>query len=170
MSTVSEAVSKAIKVRDLVWSGHLPVETCRIARDTVIIRDGCRFEVVTRPIESGETASSRAFFDEKEQKYVCQWNDNEIFNRSNFALAHALGHVVLGHVKNPAVIKQTYTFSLKSENLEDRAATAFAMELLLPARLVRFLFGGAKNVQELAEAFGVSTTAITHRIRELRLI
>lgn len=136
----------------------------------MIILNGQRFNVVTRPLESGETASNRAFFDKKYQVFVCQYNANEIFYRSNFALAHALGHVVLGHVNDPTVVRQTYVFSLESENLEERAATAFAIELLLPELILGRLFNSAKNVQELAEAFGVSTVAMSQRISQLGLI
>ncbi|MEG0868728.1 MAG: ImmA/IrrE family metallo-endopeptidase [Hafnia sp.] len=176
MTTRREAVAKAIAVRDLLWDGHLPVNAARIANRGLVIRTEAngekkKLEIKVQAMpDANDQASSRVYFDATQDHFVCQYNDNEIFYRANFGLAHALGHVFLGHVKDPLVIKESHTFNPDSQDSEHRAAIDFALELLLPEKYLRKLYGAARNVQELSEAFGVSNAAMIKRINYLGIL
>lgn len=160
---MSLATNQAYKIREACWDGHLPVRTAQIIQAHDL-------PIVIKKMAPGSAPSSRAYYDIELKKFACVYNDDEIFYRSNFALAHAFGHVALGHVNDPQVTKESHTFSITDGSAEDRAATAFAIELLLPERLIRYLFPAAKKVQDMAEAFGVSNQAMISRLKSLGII
>ncbi|MBI6727346.1 ImmA/IrrE family metallo-endopeptidase [Pseudomonas viridiflava] len=160
---MSRAADQAYRIREAFWDGHLPVRTDQVIQAYDV-------PIVIKKMAPGSEPSSRAYYDVNLKKFACVFNDEEIIYRSNFALAHAFGHVVLGHVNDPAVTKESHSFSTTTGTAEDRAATAFAIELLMPERLVRYFFPSARKVQELAEAFGVSNQAMTSRLASLGII
>jgi Zn-dependent peptidase ImmA (M78 family) len=170
MTGTKTAIAKAEQARSLGWGGRLPIQAAKVASALVMRRDEREYKIVCQSMPDGDEASSRAYFDSSEQRYVCEYNKNEIFYRANFALAHALGHVVLGHVSDATVVRTSREFSVTCDDAQDRAATAFAIELLLPKDLLRKLFPAAKKVQEMAEAFGVSTAAMIHRLKSIGLV
>lgn len=79
--------------------------------------------------------------------------------RENYALAHELGHLVLGHLGVP-------------RKDHERAANAFAAELLMPADAVAGLdwtYAGPAVVAERLWHLGVSTDALANRLDALRI-
>ena len=82
--------------------------------------------------------------------------------QARFTLAHELGHIVLGD----ALSSDERPHDAGRESLCDR----FAVELLLPAGLVRFAWAREADVASLAEGFQVSRLTARRRLRELGLI
>lgn len=85
--------------------------------------------------------------------------------RENFSMAHELGHVLLGHLN-----------SLGGETCSnaqaERAANAFAAELLTPETEVRAIdwsTASAKVVANYVWETGVSTKALASRLRSLKI-
>jgi transcriptional regulator with XRE-family HTH domain len=82
--------------------------------------------------------------------------------RSNWSLAHELGHLALGHEIDSA--SSTVTDSL------ERAASSFASALLLPDKVLAVLreARGESAVARLVWDLGVSTEAIRRRVKDAR--
>ncbi|WP_052959708.1 ImmA/IrrE family metallo-endopeptidase [Pseudomonas lundensis] len=76
---------------------------------------------------------------------------------------------MLGHVREGRAPKRDTSFNNYNDP-DEIAANAFAANLLMPEDLVRDLYGSARNVQDLAEAFGVSSVAMTYRLKNLGMI
>lgn len=82
--------------------------------------------------------------------------------RSNWSLAHELGHLALGHHENSAGDTRT----------KENDADAFAADLLLPAADMRALPWATMNGDDLGHFLwgsGVSTRSLANRLRYLRL-
>ncbi|NGM62691.1 ImmA/IrrE family metallo-endopeptidase [Sphingobacterium sp. SGG-5] len=102
--------------------------------------------------------------------------------RKRFTIAHELGHYILhkdqGSMFMDKVLyrKNSDDYNVKDEKLE-REANYFAANLLMPEKAVRKLFAKSKNdfyddsnIQDLAEKFEVSNSAMTYRLVNLGLI
>lgn len=84
--------------------------------------------------------------------------------RQLFTLAHELGHALLGHRAG------LLTGIPDDDDAEDeRQANAFAAEFLMPAERVARWVAQGMALHQLCTNFGVSTEAMTRRLRELGL-
>ena len=81
--------------------------------------------------------------------------------RQTFAVAHELGHYLLGHQTG------LHTGLLDSDDRTEREANAFAAEILMPAGQVAELVADGLDPDALAYLFGVSREAISWRLKEL---
>lgn len=82
----------------------------------------------------------------------------------NWSLAHELGHLALGH--------EGVIAGATGSDAGERAANAFAAELLLPAATMRQIAWDRINVSAVAELvweWGTSTGAVRHRLNALAL-
>lgn len=172
----SEFASKALK---LCWDGELPVNPKKIAESLVFLRkdsDGRKkeFEIIVRSKSStalkGASGQALLEYDDGEKYFVCEYNRDEVSHRTRFTIAHELGHVLLGHVNENNVMMRDTTFSSSTHDPDERAANAFAAELIMPRSRVKELYRSARNIHQLSEAFGVSTQAMTFRLKNLGLI
>jgi Zn-dependent peptidase ImmA (M78 family) len=177
MMTTRNARNLAQQVLDLAWDGNLPVNPVRLASElTVMLKrsDGQKKKVgiVVRHQSNNELkgASSKGFVEKKDAdlQYVISYNQDEVIFRNRFAVAHELGHLVLGYVTEGSDHLAHHTYN--GDKPEDDMANKFALALLLPEKITRTLFPAAKTIQEFATAFGVSTTAAATRVRELGLL
>ena len=88
--------------------------------------------------------------------YIILTDEHTAANRKNWTLAHEVGHVVLGHIKD--------------ESCEERQANGFASELLLPELVVLELQRKLQRPlceDELSRLFGVSKSAAGVRLRQI---
>lgn len=83
--------------------------------------------------------------------------------RQTFAIAHELGHYLLGHQTG------LHTGLLDSDDRTEREANAFAAEILMPAAQVADLVASGVDRDTLAWLFGVSKEAAAWRLKELGL-
>lgn len=175
--SVQKATSRASKVLDLCWDGRLPVDPKELAENLLVRdysqEDGDKIPVVVKARSSinlrGASGQARLVDDEEDGwVYVCEFNRDEISYRNRFTIAHELGHVVLGHVTDVRSPKRDTTFT--NDDPDERYANAFAAALLMPEKFVRKLYRSARNIQELADAFGVSTAAMNFRLKNLGII
>lgn len=167
----------AQKALDLVWDRHIPVDPTQIAHKLVVktkaangvIRD-CSIVVLEVAGTEIGGASTEVNFEESPEGpiYLCKYNRDEIIYRNRFAIAHEIGHIVLGHIRagEPPVRRFQYT----DDTQDMRQANAFAAALLMPERFLRSVFGSIRSVQQMGEAFGVSNAAAIYRLEKLRLI
>lgn len=166
------AVEYAKKALQLAWDGRLPVDPTLITQGLFILKpshDGQQTQVPirVRALSNADLGGFSGQASIQNGEYYCDYNADEISYRSRFTIAHELGHVLLGHVNEGNPRQRDTTFS-NGDPIE-RAANMFAAELIMPDFKVRELYGSARNIQQLAEAFGVSTAAMSYRLKNLGL-
>ena len=95
-------------------------------------------------------------------------NAQEPTIRQRFALAHALGHIALGHGPVPADTPAHY--STETPNQQEQAANIFALNLLIPRQAIRcaLRIGKFGNVNEMAKAFAVSPAAVATQLKRFK--
>lgn len=98
--------------------------------------------------------------------------------RKRFSIAHELGHHFLHLLADGEIVDKTTDFFRDSveagqELSEDRRkeieANQFAAALLMPAELIREAWPSRKSVEEMAELFNVSESAMGFRLARLGL-
>lgn len=173
----SKALDMAQKALDLAWDGRVPVDPALLASKLLVKPHGIDGEgkkclIVVRSVAGSDLAgaSSQASLEQATDslQYVCKYNRDEIIYRNRFAVAHELGHIMLGHVRagEPPLRHHDY----RDSTGEMKQANAFAAALLMPERFLRQVFESIESVQQMGEAFGVSTEAAIYRLKALRLI
>lgn len=81
--------------------------------------------------------------------------------RTNFTLAHELGHIYMKHLLEPRACKKQQTLQM-----EEYEADCFAAELLMPREVI----GLFCSVKEAADALDVSMAAMRRRMQETGLL
>lgn len=152
----------AAQVLDAHWDGNVPVNPIKIAAAM-----GIRVRVDDLMGESGTIELT-------DDGPLIFYKGTEIQERRRFTVAHEIGHFALGHLKPGATKCRDFTsnFSSHSVNLEEREANSFAAQLLMPAKVVKFMVteNGITNFQVLAEKFGVSQVAMKYRLNNMGLV
>ena len=142
-----------------------PVNVFSLARNLGL---GC-YPALLGPNISGMIARK------SDNEYRLSYNENDPITRQRFTVAHEIGHFVLqkhligdgvdddrayrstlhGHYKNTAIGRR-----------EETQANAFAANLLMPEKLIRFLQAGDPGItpEELANRLGVSRQAMEIRL------
>ena len=171
------AVQYAQRALEIAWDGRLPVDPAAIARNiNVYLNDPVSGEPRSIPIEVIESdpfelagASGEARLDDSNGplSFKCVFNGFEISYRNRFTIAHELGHVLLGHVNEYNTKKRDTNFSSNTYDPDEISANAFAAALLMPEDKIRDYYRSASSLQQLADAFGVSTAAMSYRLQNL---
>ncbi len=95
--------------------------------------------------------------------------------RQRFSVAHELGHLILNKRQHPegGFVESDVFYrdqnSRTADNPTEIFANQFGAALLMPAQFVRTLVGQGKSDLVMAHDFGVSLSALTHRLSNLRL-
>jgi Zn-dependent peptidase ImmA (M78 family) len=102
-------------------------------------------------------------------------NVDEPSDRQVFTIAHELGHYFLSHKADEYGVyrRQSSYEGIKDQN--EQEADSFAADLLMPERMMReeikkYPFLQADSAALLALRFGVSTSAMANRLKNLELI
>ncbi len=136
------------------WSSTVPVDLHEIARPLNIT------------LREGNFPFCAAVRRENNQHHI-DYDLNETPLRQRFALAHAIGHCVLGHDDCPP--DRPDMFSKYVVDQHEREANDFALELLMPERIVRYLISvkNCTDFDKLAATFAVSQVAMALRLKKL---
>jgi Zn-dependent peptidase ImmA (M78 family) len=112
--------------------------------------------------------------------YIIIINKNMPANRQRFTMAHEIGHIFLDHnldeirtrASEEIIHKQCGDNDPNSKYfIEEKAANAFAAELLMPEVQIKLLFSHKKyGFDDLSKAFGVSVDSVILRLKTLKLI
>ena len=144
MSRVEEI---AKSVLDAHWDGELPVNPTAIAYKLG----------VSIVYDTDMKASGR--YDIVKGKPVIYVNPFESQVRQRFTIFHELGHCVLGH--GPAMRDQ----SRRGYDAKERDANMFAAAMIIPEGTLTACYESGKySFHEMADAFGVSYTALSIRM------
>lgn len=161
-------------VLDTSWDGTIPVDPEAIAagitiqktRDDTTVTHPIRVE----PARLGDASGYAVMLvDEPIQAYLCAYNDDEIEWRQRFTIAHELGHILLGHVDSLGNPKRDMDFNSYGDP-EEIEATAFAMGLLMPEKVINYRVRQGYGIAALSEVFNVSPTTIRFRLKELKYL
>ena len=96
---------------------------------------------------------------------------NQSVYRKRFTIAHEIGHYVLEHLQSDTLnIAFRDDLSATGIDFEERAANAFAAELLMPSALVEYVYEQTRSTVRTAAAFAVSESAIKYRLKNLGVI
>lgn len=97
--------------------------------------------------------------------------DDEPANRKAFTVAHELGHYFLHDKKSEDIFYRAQIIQLPDEERKDeQEANWFAATLLMPEPQLKRFFVMTKDIAELATIFGVSSTAVYFRLKNLGLL
>lgn len=106
----------------------------------------------------------------RDQYVTIRVNSSENRLRQRFALAHAIGHVLLNHVLPIADTVDNFATGVVSPT--EKLANAFAMELLVPGHALQSIIATERdlNIEKIAKIFQVSTTLVIERLKNLKII
>jgi Zn-dependent peptidase ImmA (M78 family) len=98
-------------------------------------------------------------------------NVSESAARQNFTLAHELAHYFLNHKPNEYGVYRRDSFYVDQKPEKEIEADRFAAELLMPEELINKVKKTYELTDEsaavLSRLFGVSTSAMRYRLKEL---
>lgn len=107
---------------------------------------------------------------EKEKKIIYVASD-EAANRKSFTIGHELGHFFLHQDKKDDIFYRSQILNLTDEEKqEEQEANWFAATLLMPENQLQHFYSLTKDMGELAVVFGVSSTAVYYRLKNLDLL
>ena len=91
--------------------------------------------------------------------------------RMRFAVAHGLGHIVMGHIGPGGIhIDRHDQFHSDVQSSIERAANAFALELLIPEDALSVVVRENRRLSEIAGLFCVSEVALERRMKDLHIL
>lgn len=158
-------MSAARRLLDVYWDGALPVKP-------VAIGSALSVDVFRRTLELGQAGQVMLDPDVKGRARIVINAEDDLI-RQRFAIAHMLGHLVLGHLERGGVhrTEKTRHFLLDEPSREESEANRFALELLMPEDALEVaLRAGYKKISELAGVFAVSEVALVERLKALSWI
>lgn len=143
------------------WNGFLPVDPMFIAQQYGI-------SVFAEPELNSVGASGDCYIDSQGNPII-RYNPYEPITRQRFTIAHELGHLLMGHIRQGerAHRDPMRSYDQYSERPMERQANEFAAQLLMPETIVRMAAREVPSVWELAGRFNVSADAMGYRIRNL---
>lgn len=97
--------------------------------------------------------------------------ENDPYTRKAFTIAHELGHFFLHKEKEKETFFRSNALLLDKEEKEDeQEANCFAASILMPKNIVIRYFNVTRNIERLADIFGVSNSAMSWRLKNIGLI
>jgi Zn-dependent peptidase ImmA (M78 family)/DNA-binding XRE family transcriptional regulator len=122
-------------------------------------------------IDSFGTDALSGFVLHRPDGAVVAANQEQAPTRQRFTIAHELGHIALVHHADFHIdLAHRASDPPGYDWRQERAANAFAANLLMPAGWVRSDYiGGTKSVAQLAKRYGVSSEAMGIRLETLGL-
>jgi Zn-dependent peptidase ImmA (M78 family) len=99
-------------------------------------------------------------------------NDSISIQDQNYVIAHQMGHLCLGHIKDDDYGVDTFaTIHGRHWNKEEHDANEFADRILMPRLLVLDAIEfGLTDLKSLAHAFGVNEKIMKNRLIKLDII
>lgn len=147
------------------WDGRLPVDVAGIA---------AVMGMELRPVPNLEHGLYGAMdFDQDRRVPVIRYDTEQPSCRQRFVIAHEIGHCAM-HLSHHALSFRDPPshFQAGACDAVEAAANRFATELLIPARVLRYLIVVRKitDLTELAALFDVSEVALFYRLKAMRIV
>jgi len=148
-------------------------------REKFAVNDGDKLNVVSIAKGLGFTVYNASFDNNKiAGKVVSDENEKSIYinksdtpERKRFTVAHEIGHIVLHHpLDDSPFSKVDYRGANNTFDRKEWEANRFAAALLMPEEEARRVWRKTHDVDDFAEAMGVSKLAGAIRLEVLGLI
>lgn len=137
--------------------------------------------IILQPFEFSDDISGLLTIDEQLRPKI-GYNTSENRERQRFTIAHEIGHYILhsnsqkGIFVDKMMFRKNINFYNKNEESMEVEANYFAANLLMPKALILKAVSQIDpnlddddNISNLAKDFGVSKTAMTYRLINLKL-
>ncbi len=98
------------------------------------------------------------------EKATIGYNQAQHPHRQRFAVAHEIGHLLLGHTE------KNFILDLNTKKPEEIEANQFAAELLMPLEMLKKDLQSKKNAKDIAKEYNVSEEAVWWRLYDCKLI
>lgn len=149
-----------------LWNGELPV-------DPVLILRAMRHRNLGVKVFSSENMQATGSIERNEKGFSIIYNAQELPIRQRYFLAFATGYIEQGFMDN--LTKMEFTpadFTLQNLDIAKRKSNTYALELLMPQRIVNFCVfkKGMSDIQQLANTFSVSTSAMHAQLKRCDII
>lgn len=101
-----------------------------------------------------------------EDKLIC-FHPDLAWVTQRYSIAHSLGHYFLFNSRSNISVREHYSTLTESER--NKAANEFALELLLPKKVIDWfvLDKGNRDIIAISEELGVSRTSVLKRLTDL---
>lgn len=164
--------------KERLWQIRNAAEELRLATGVVgqtmlplnAIADFLQFRIMLfQPQENNKDISGAIDYPQR----IIHVNSSDSVGRQRFTISHELGHMLI-HSEYQDRPGWVYDYRLPDmshkKSVREQEADLFAAELLMPAELLKEqLDNNAGNVNEVANAFQVSTEALRYRLDFLNL-
>lgn len=148
------------------WDGYLPVNVLDFANKLQIT-------VISQPelFNAGREQVTVAIGFENDKPTIVYCTNNNFYTL-RFAIAHAIGHYLLGHVKNNTdcslLIDNNISIYGTFNSQQEQDAAAFAACLLMPTDVVHHTFRtGTDTMEAFSETFQMPLNGVSLRLKQL---
>lgn len=162
-STATDSVRSGLSIGELV-SRVREAGLFRIPLDVDAVAEMLGVEVSREVMEDDISG----YLEFRSGQWIAGVNALHHRNRQRFTMAHEIAHFCLHRHAEPRFVDQTFARRSGMSDPMEIEADRFAAELLIPTEeLKAFISSGVTSLQDLAEAFGVSTLAMRFRVKSL---
>lgn len=161
----SDQVAEKYSADDVLgsfWDGNLPVDPSAIAE---------AIGIEVRPEFSLDGGASGKIELLDSGAVIIYFDRTKALLHQRFTVAHEIGHFACGHfaTTRKLFLDNPNDFSTSQSSLLEIEANNFAMNLLIPSELVRYVVieKGVCDLERLANLFSVSELAMDLRLKDL---
>ncbi|MDD5437738.1 MAG: ImmA/IrrE family metallo-endopeptidase [Patescibacteria group bacterium] len=157
---IKEIEGKALDLLITVFSEEnafsIPIDVSKIAKTLELsLKEG---NFIDKEIVGAYDRSLKTIYIAKSDPYT----------RKTFTIAHEMGHFILHDEKNQETFyRKDLIFVGKEDKPQEQEANCFAASLLMPKGTILRYLKITKNVELLADFFGVSYSAMSLRLKNL---
>ena len=155
----------AAQILGFCWDGRLPVDVAGMAG---------AMGMVLRPEPGMEGGLCGAmYFDHKRRAAVIAYDTAQPSQCQRFVIAHEIGHCAMHLSRHASSFRDPPChFRSGTHDAVEAAANRFATELLIPARVLRYLVVVKKmtDLRRLATMFDVSESALFYRLKAMGIV
>ena len=172
-----EAEKKAVELYEKCFGSVDNISQGLFATDLNRVLQELKIIVIIKPLAeyerlAGKNGISGVLLKNEENQYTIFIEENDSLERKRFTIAHEIAHKVLNHIDDTKRVSVSYRdeFSSSGYDPEEIAANAFAAALLMPEKVIRYVYFLTSDVAKTARFLGVSDTAARYRLNNLGIL
>jgi len=172
-----EAEKKAIELYEKCFGSVDNISHGLFATDLNKVLQSLNISVLIKPLAeyenlTGKNEISGVLLKNEENQYTIFIEESESVERKRFTIAHEIAHKYLNHIDDTKRVSVSYRDEFASQGSipEEIAANAFAAALLMPEKVIRYVYFLTSDVAKTARFLGVSDTAARYRLSNLGIL
>lgn len=149
-----------------LWNGLLPV-------DPVLILRAMHHHNAGIKVFASDDMEKTGIIERSETGFTITYNTKELLIRQRYFLAFAAGYIELGFMDNHEKMEfDHHDFRLNPLELANYKSNHYALELLMPQRIVNFCVfkKNISDIEQLSQTFNVSTAAMHAQLKRCKLV